>query len=121
MTKAKVVKINPKKKLDVLERLMLLSVLPREGSFTNLKLLRKVKEELSFSEAENKALQFVQEGEQVRWKPNACAAKEIFFGETIEAIIRKALTDLDKAEKITENHYSIYEMFMDGHEETPGK
>ncbi|MFA5322904.1 MAG: hypothetical protein WC373_09550 [Smithella sp.] len=104
-------------KLNVMERLMLLSILPKEGSFTNLKLLRTVKEDLSFSEEENKALQFNQNGEILTWDSKADANKEIVFGEVIESIIRKALVALDKAEKITENHYSIYEMFMDGHEE----
>ena len=157
MKKANVVKFNPKKKVNVLERLMLLAILPKEGSFTNLKLLRVVKENLSFNEVENKALQFRAEtnaegaqmmvwntsklvnkatGDLVRApepilqqmlatdpdkfeaKP-ACPDKEIFFGAVIEALIRKALKALDSAEKLTADHYSLYEKFMEGHEDEP--
>lgn len=49
--------------LSVHDRLMLLSLLPREGNFTNLKLLRKAREALSFNETENKALNVREEGE----------------------------------------------------------
>jgi len=157
MKKANVVKFNPKKKVDVLERIALLGLLPKEGSFANLKLLRVVKENLSFNESENRALQFRQEtvdgipmmvwniirlknkttGDIVR-APNAvlqqmaaqdpdafevtpaCPAKEIFFGEVIEGLIRKVLKELDKAEKLTADHYSLYEKFMEGHEEETG-
>jgi len=157
MKKANAVKFNPKKKVNVLERLMALRILPKEGSYTNLKLLRVVKENLSFNEAENKALQFRNEmnaegAQMLLWnttklinketgdlirapelilqqmlatdpdkfeaKP-ACPDKEIFFGEVIEALIRKALKELDKAEKLLEDHYSLYEKFMEGHEDEP--
>lgn len=153
----KVVKFNPKKKVNVLERLMALGILPKEGSFTNLKLLRLVKESLSFNEAENKALQFRTEvnaegAQMMIWnstklinkatgdligapeqilqqilakdpdkfeaKP-ACPDKEIFFGDVVEGLIRKSLKELDKAEKLTADHYSLYEKFMEGHEDEP--
>jgi len=157
MKKTNVVKFNPKKKVNVLERLMLLGILPKEGSYTNLKLLRVVKESLSFNEAENKALQFRNEmnaagvqmmiwnsmklvnketGDLVKAPQQilqqmldkdpdkfearpACPDKEIFFGEVVEVLIRKALKELDKAEKLMEDHYSLYEKFMEGHEDEP--
>jgi hypothetical protein len=125
MAKSNVVKIKAKKKLNVQERLILLNLLPKEGSYANLKLLRVIRENLSFNDAENKALQFKQEGTgadtMLYWVPDACPDKEIFFGEVIEGMIRKILVDLDKAEKITESHYSLYEKFMEGHEDNPGK
>ena len=55
------------KSLNVLERVLLGNLLPKEGSFANLKLLRVARENLSFDDKENKALNFRQEGEQMRW------------------------------------------------------
>ena len=46
-------------KLNVLERIVLLNILPQQGSFSNLKLLRVAKEALSFTEEENKLLNFI--------------------------------------------------------------
>jgi hypothetical protein len=132
----KAVKVGKKVELDVLERMTLMSILPKEGTFLNLKLLRVIREELSFTEEENKALQFRQivQGDQqmVGWNTTtvdpetseqrlACPPKEFVFGEVVEGLIVKALTDLDKAEKITADHYSLYEKFMEGHEENPGE
>jgi hypothetical protein len=135
--------------LNVLERFGLLGILPREGTFLNLKLLRVIREELSFTETENETLQFRQEGQMMSWNsialmnkatgeivkaPNevlmqmvakdpdafdvakACPDKEFVFGETVEGLIIKALKDIDKAGKITEEQYSLYEKFMEGHE-----
>jgi hypothetical protein len=145
-----VVRMGKAVKLNVLERLTLNGLLPKEGSFMNLKLLRLTKEDLSFNEEENKALQFRTENQMIIWnnivlknketgdivkapsdvlvqmatkEPEvfetlpACPDKEFIFGEVIEKLIIKALKDLDKAEKITEEHYSLYEKFMEGHEE----
>ena len=54
--------------LSVLERITLQNLLPAKGSYTNLKLLRVAREELSFTDAENKVLNFRQigEGEKAR-------------------------------------------------------
>ncbi len=140
--------------LGVLERMTLLNILPKEGTFLNLKLVRVKREELSFTEEENRRLQFrqIQQGDQqmLQWNLNAvvnkatgelviahsevlgqivakdpeafevspaCPPKEFTFGTVLEGLIVKALKDLDKAEKITQDHYSIYEKFMEGHED----
>ena len=43
-------------KLSVFERLILLNVMPKEGDFTTLKIIRNLQEALSFSEEELKVL-----------------------------------------------------------------
>ena len=50
-------------KLSVLERINLLNLIPAKGSYTNLKLLRVAREALSFTDEENKVLNFRQVGE----------------------------------------------------------
>ena len=56
---------------SVLERILLVQALPREGSFQNLKLLRECREALSFNEEENKELKMRTEGDQVFWESSA--------------------------------------------------
>ena len=53
--------------LSVAERLLLLNVLPKEGDILSLRIVLKLKEELSFSEAEHAALKFHQDGEGIHW------------------------------------------------------
>ena len=99
-------------KLNVLERLLALDLLPKEGSYTNLKLMRKAKENLSFTEKENKALNFRQEGVQLLWADNVVPDKEIEIGEIVTQIIVKALKKLNDEEKLKIEHESLYEKFM---------
>ncbi len=47
-------------KLSVGERLQLLALLPSEGEITSLKILRKLRESLSFSEEEHRSLNLTQ-------------------------------------------------------------
>jgi len=99
-------------KLNVLERLLLLNLLPAEGSYTNLKLMRKAKENLSFTEEENGLLEFKQEADQVRWADNAVEDKEIDIGEIVTQIIVKKLKKLNDEEKLKSEHESLYEKFV---------
>ena len=100
--------------LSVFERLILLNILPKEGDITTLKIIRKLKDDLSFSEEEHTALQFKNEDGQIMWKEDADIQKEIEIGEKASDIIAEALKSLNKAKKLTEAHISIYERFTGG-------
>ena len=100
-------------KLNVLERLVTLNLLPAEGSFTNLKLIRVAKEVLSFDEKEHKTLQFTQVGDQMTWNTAVIIEKEIELGEVVSLIIVEALKKLDSEGKLKEEHISLYEKFIE--------
>lgn len=98
-------------KLNVLERLALLSVLPKEGNFATLKIVRKLREDLSFSEEEIKrfGIEDLPDG-RMTWKKEE--EKEIQFGEKAIDIITKALKKLNETEQLTQDHLSVYEKFV---------
>lgn len=56
-----------KVKLQVAERINLLSILPREGDFLTLKIVRQLRESLSFKDAEHDKLKF-----KYLWKCSKC-------------------------------------------------
>jgi hypothetical protein len=97
--------------LSVGERLVLLSVLPKEGNFITLKLVRELRENLSFSEDEHKKYKFRQEEGNVFWENNNDEA-DIKIGEKAADVIAEALKELDKQKKLKNEHYSIYEKFI---------
>lgn len=133
--------------LNVLERLALLEVLPREGDFVTLKLVRKLRESLSFSEAEVKQIGFNQNFKCPKCQkeissPDApkceCGSymvasgsmtwdaqkgekvlKEIHMGEKMLSMCVSALKKLDSEKKLTESFFSLYEKFIkaEGEEE----
>ena len=98
--------------LDVKERINLLSILPQEGNFVTLKVIRQLRESLSFSEDEHKQYKFVHEESRVTWDDKVEQVKEIEIGEKATDIITEALKKLNDDKKLTDEHFTIYEKFM---------
>lgn len=97
-------------KLSVKERVVLLSVLPAQGDLTTLKIIRKLREDLSFSEEEHKELKITQVGENgIRWEREI--SKDVEIGEKANDVIVNAFKDLDKKKQLHMDHVDIYEKF----------
>lgn len=102
-------------KLSVLERLMIQNLLPMETNFTTLKLMRVAREDLSFTEEENRLLNFQPvDGDKLRWQDGQVGEVEIELGEVVTTEIVKALKKLNDENKLTESHLSLYEKFVEG-------
>jgi len=99
--------------LGTFDRLILLNILPKEGDFTTLKIVRKLREDLSFSEEEHAALEFKNEGGNVKWKQAGDVPKDVPIGEKASDLIAEVLKKLDKEKKLQETHYSLYELFVE--------
>lgn len=98
--------------LTVLERLLLLRLLPRQGNLTTLRIVRDLERELSFSEEEHAALQFVNNADgSVSWQSGADGAKDVEFGDVARGLVRKGLGELDKAEGLLMGHLTLVDKF----------
>jgi len=98
--------------LTVFDRLILLNVLPKEGDITTLRIVRALRDSLSFSEEEHTALQFKHDGNNIAWKEEADVAKDVVIGEKATDVIVSALRSLNKSKKLTEQHLGLYEKFI---------
>ena len=98
-------------KLSVLERILLVSILPVEGNFTNLKSLRVAREAISFNEKEHKLLNFRTENDQTTWD-DTVEPKDITIGEIVTEIIKKELKELNDNSKLKDEQFTIYEKFV---------
>ncbi len=98
--------------LDVIERLTVLTILPKEGSYADLKILNQLKLALSFSEKEMKdwGIKSDPELNQTSWDENGVA--EIPIGEKATDIITESLKKLNKEKKLMEQAFSVYEKFV---------
>lgn len=100
-------------KLNIKERIILLNIMPEENNFITLKIIRKLKENLSFSEKELKEFEIkINTNNSVTWNVKKEQDKEIDIGEKATDIIIEALMELDKNKKLTEQHISLYEKFV---------
>jgi hypothetical protein len=105
-------------KLSVHERLMLGNILPQEGDFVTLKVLRNLRMDLSFSDTEIKKWSIQSSNGQVNWrlfndknKPIDQEA-EIEIGHKQKDIIVNALSKLNEQKKLREEHLTLYERFI---------
>lgn len=100
--------------LTVAERLVLANVLPAEGNFTTLRLVRKLREALSFDDAEHKELEFAQAGDRISWNPEKAEKlmKDVEVGEIMTQTIKDALKKMNDEKKLKEEHISLYEKFI---------
>lgn len=102
--------------LTVLDRILLLNTLPAEGDITALRIARKLREDLSFSEEEHAALSLTQADGQVTWNTVAAATadKDVPIGPKGQALIVEALTALSTAKKLTAQYVDLYDKFVTG-------
>jgi len=102
-----------KVKLNVLERLVIGELLPKETSFANWKIINDLKQQLAPTEEELKAINArpTEDGQIIAdW--NAVPEKEIVFGEVTEKFIVDALKKMDAESKLLPEHISVYEKFV---------
>ncbi|MHA1302144.1 MAG: hypothetical protein ACTSPI_00380 [Candidatus Heimdallarchaeaceae archaeon] len=107
-------------KLSVLNRLSLLGLLGNKGDLTTIKIIRELREELSFTKEEHAAINFQpQPNGKLIWNEGAIPDKEIEFEGIREVIIEKVKTQLREMEKKGElllDYLPLYETLIEGKE-----
>ena len=103
-----------KVKLTLFERFVVMTLLPVEGSYRTLKIVRELQMELAPTEEEI-ALAELQDlpgggTDAKNWE--AVDPKEIVFGDVAKNLIVDALNKLDKEEKLTQQHITLFEKFI---------
>lgn len=110
-----------KVKLGLFDRLVCLALLPAEGSYATLKIVRDMQMELAPSEEESKLAgitpNLLTGGTEATLGWDKVEEKEIVFGDIAKGIIVAALEKLDAEEKLTQQHYTLYEKFIIGEKE----
>lgn len=105
-------------RLAVIERVLLGGMLAlHKDNFTILKQVREAREAVSFNDIENAKLKMVQLGNDTQWNPEAAieiGEVEIEFAEPMIEIIRKTLKDLNDQAQLTDQHFTLYEKFVEG-------
>lgn len=106
-----------KVKLKLFDRLACMSLLPPEGSFATLKIIRDLQMELAPTDEEAKLAELEDDlvnGGITAKDWDIVPEKEIVFGDIAKSIIVKALEKLDQEEKLTQQHFILYEKFILG-------
>ena len=134
-------------RLEVFERLVLMNILPQEGDFITLKLVRKLREALAFNEKEIAEINFRNHwncpkcskveisrempkcpdcdiymvlGGQVTWDDDKAkkVLKDVFMGNKMLSLCESTLKKLSDEQKLTDQHMSLYSKFVEGAEDS---
>ncbi len=98
--------------LSIIERLLLLPILPAEGNLTTLRIARKLRESLSFSEKEHEDYESKQEGNEIKWNvAGQQYVKDVEIGPKALVMVEDALRKLDKDGKVTNIHLILFDKF----------
>ena len=98
--------------LGVKQRLVLLGTLTGvTGNVAELRILRELREALSFSEEEHKALKLIVNDGQMNWNTKADQPVEIEVGDVARGIVVKQLKALSDQGELADDHLDIIDLF----------
>ena len=98
--------------LSIKERLVLNMIMEQQaGRFDALKLIRKFRENLSFSESEIKEVNLRSE-DGIGFKWDKELQKDVEIGDIVSNMIKKQFQKLDREERLFEDHLDIYAKFV---------
>jgi hypothetical protein len=105
-------------KFSVKERFLLLSILNPSGSLSTLRLARKLREDLSFSDEEHEQLGIEEDpvSGQVKWDQDRAVEKEVEVGPKMREVITATFKQLDAEERLDFNIMPLAERFLGGEE-----
>jgi hypothetical protein len=99
-------------KLNVLERALLLQLLPVKEDILILKIIHDLKNNLSLTEEEHKEFNILVDEDSITWNNKGNEEKEINIGEKATDICIDALKEANKNKILTEQHISLYDKFI---------
>lgn len=99
-------------KLNLLERIMIQNILPKEANFATLKIMNNLRQSVAPSEEEYKEFEIKQVNDRIMWNALGNEPREIEIGEKASDIIKDALKELDKDKKLTQDLFTLYEKFV---------
>ena len=99
--------------LSIIERILLLNLIPHEGNMVELMMFKDIEEKLDISskEAEKIGLKSIEKWWVIRDDKKA-ESKSVEFSSSEKEFLKWVLTKLDTEKKLTEQHITIYNMFV---------
>lgn len=99
--------------LTVLERLLILDFLEKQGDIVFLRLRNQLIEKVGLSEEDHTKYKIIQEGPKITWDQNVPQEAKIELSEVECGMIKNSLVSLNNARKLTPDHISLYEKFVE--------
>jgi len=97
--------------MNVGDRLITMSILPKEGSFVTLKVIRSLMSRLGVTSQEIADYEIVEQDGQVRWNLEGTKPLDFEFDSVELELIRNQLMKMDRENRLNIEVVPIYEKF----------
>ena len=99
--------------LTILDRLQLLKALPEKGDFVSIRIVRRMRDALSFTEREIKewGIDDQKVPGKITWKTGGDVQKRMEFGAKAREIIKAALTAMNAGKMLTAEYMEVVQKF----------
>jgi len=98
--------------LTVLERLLILGLLPGEGGIVEMRLKKVIGEKIGLTSDEIVRYEVKEDGANVRWNNEVEQTSSIELNEAEVGMIRDSLVKLDREKKLNDGHITLYDKFV---------
>lgn len=98
--------------LTVLERLLILGLLPGEGGIIEMRLKKVIGEKIGLTSDEIVRYEVKEDGANVRWNNEVEQTSSIELNEAEVGMIRDSLVKLDREKKLNDGHITLYDKFV---------
>lgn len=99
-------------KLNVAERLVTMDILPKAGTFIEMKVVQGIIKKLSLSNEDIISYDITQKDGRVTWNNKGDEPREFELDQTEVAIVIKSLRNLDETGGVTQETIPVYEKFL---------
>lgn len=99
-------------KLNILERLLILGILPKENiSVATMRIVSDIGRDLGFTEKDYKKYDIKEDKGNLTWNPEGAKEKEFEVGEKATEIITAKLKELSDGDKLNMQFLSLVDKF----------
>ena len=102
--------------LTVLERILLLNILPDKGDVASLRIIRDLQSALGFDEEESARIDLRNAERGVEWDDREGIVRDIPIGPRATVLITDALVALEKKKQLSMQQLDLYDRFVPAEE-----
>ena len=95
-------------KLNLKDRIILMNILPAQGSIKDIANVIECNKLLSITDAEGKEYDYKNDGQRATWNPDVDTTKEIKLKHEHVSLLKKEIEKLDSEGKVIREQYETF-------------
>ncbi len=98
-------------KLGIKDRIILPTILPKEGNFTTLVVKADLLDKIKITQEEIKEFEIESQADSIKWNPEKDKKKEFELTELEINLVKDCLKKLDETGKLNDDTFNLFKLF----------